>query len=164
MVNWVRTLTQPQWRVQARACLGLHESHDGKPQFPGNDCAFSSPLESYSRSPSTWDGHVKHGPRPLRSHSAARAACQLTHVRANKYEAWGNGLRLAWQGWRSVPGLATRSQVAHHMRVSAASDCDEPLGLFNITSPNSPPRPTSKYIRNARTPQDNQQMSPQGFK
>ncbi len=100
MVNRVRILTRPWWRVWAGACLGLHESHDGRPQFPGNDCAFSSLLESYLLLPSTWDGHVKHGLRPLRFRSAACAARQLTHITANKYEAWGSWLRLERQGWR----------------------------------------------------------------
>lgn len=39
-VNWAGALTQPQWRVCAAACLGLHESHSGRPRFPGNDVHF----------------------------------------------------------------------------------------------------------------------------
>lgn len=157
MVNWVRTLTQSQWRVYAGTCLDLHEPHDRRPQFPGNDCAFSSLLESYLLSPSTWDGHVKHGLRPLRFRSAARAARQLTHIKANKYEAWGNWLSLGAGRLEVSAQLATGSQRAHHVQVSVALDCDEHaitnwdmiLGVMNhwacSTSSQQPPQPNSKY-------------------
>lgn len=119
MVNWVKTLTQPQWRVEVGACLGLHESLDGRPQFPGNDCAFSSLLESYLLSPSTWDGHVKHGLRPLRSRPAAHAARQLTHISANKYEAWGNWLLLV----RNAGGMCQTGNPESKITSRAGSSC-----------------------------------------
>lgn len=121
MVSWVRTLTQPQWRVEAGACLGLYESLDGRPQFPGNDCAFSSLLESYLLSPSTWDGYVKHGLRLLRSRPAAHAARQLTHISANKYEARGNWLLLV----RNAGGMCQTGNPESKITSRAALDCDE---------------------------------------